>query len=62
MNRYHHVRSLDDLSYISHQSKHILTRFSGAVTRVMHEVSPILCSKGSQGYRDVLVIAYERVK
>ena len=30
--------------------------------RVMHEVSPILCSKGSQGYRDVLVIAYERVK
>lgn len=30
--------------------------------RVMHEVSPILCSKGSQGYRDVLVIAWERVK
>ena len=28
--------------------------------RVMHEVTPILCSKGSQGYRDVLVIAWER--
>ncbi|WJY14099.1 2OG-Fe dioxygenase family protein [Pectobacteriaceae bacterium CE90] len=28
--------------------------------RIMHEVSPISCSQGSQGYRDVLVIAFER--
>ncbi|PLR35623.1 argininosuccinate synthase [Chimaeribacter coloradensis] len=31
MNRYQHVRSLDDLSYVSRQSKHILTLFSGGV-------------------------------
>lgn len=31
MNRFQHVRSFDDLSYVSRQSKHILTLFSGGV-------------------------------